>query len=125
MFDVNFETSMVGKVFSKIEMDRHQEFIIFSFEDGSVFKMGHNQECCEKVYLEDIVGDITKMIGQTVISASHTSDGDLSDDGVTVIEYNFYTIQGNLDSITLRWYGETNSCYSINATLYRLRNEVR
>jgi len=97
------------------------EELIFHTNKG-VYRMYHDQGCCESVYLEDVAGDMDDLIGTPILSAYESSSsnkygeerdgpGPLGeyDESYTWSFYNISTIRG---SVTLRWYGSSNGYYS-------------
>jgi len=45
-------------------------------EDGLLFTFYHEQDCCESVYLEDVIGDVDDLIGGYVLLAEESSNDD-------------------------------------------------
>lgn len=100
---------------------RQDGFIVF-LTDEHVFFLEHDQECCESVYIEDIIGDLSELVGQKIVSAEDVySDG--TTENVECSTWSFYKIQGEKDSVTIRFFGESNGCYSETAGLYRVDKE--
>lgn len=92
--------------------------IIFTCEDGSIFKMHHEQECCESVTIEDTDGDLQDLVGQYVIDASErTQSQDANSGGET---WTFYIIRTVKTSITIRWYGVSNGYYSESVSFTKI-----
>ena len=56
------------KIITKIEKIKEEE-LIFYCEDGSKYKMYHEQDCCENVSIEDICDDLNDLIGVPVLMA--------------------------------------------------------
>ena len=76
-----------------------------------VLEMVHHQDCCETVYLADIVGSFEDLIGYPLLEVSE-SIVDAEIDGCessTASYYNFKTVKAN---VQLRWIGESNGYYS-------------
>lgn len=81
-----------------------------------VFQLHHEQDCCEHVYLQDIAGDISSLIGNKILMAEESfSDENPLDEYEESFTWTFYklaTIKGYVD---LRWYGSSNGYYSESA----------
>ena len=87
---------------------------------GGRYVMQHHQDCCEQVYVEDIVGDINDLIGASVVHASEETSGDTPADlalshpieGVESQTWTFYKIGTTKGSVTIRWHGTSSGYYS-------------
>ena len=78
--------------------------------DRGVFAMRHEQDCCEHVRLNDVVGDVADLIGHQVIKCEEaTQEGETGWGTNTWTFYHISTIKG---TVTLRWLGESNGYYS-------------
>lgn len=122
----NMEFSQLeGKTLTKIEKvinGSHIEELYFSTVDEQ-FHMYHDQDCCESVYLEDIIGDLNDLIGKPILMAYEASNHDkvteaIQDeykylDSETWTFYHLATIKGY---VTLRWVGSSNGYYSESVT---------
>ena len=84
-----------------------------------VLEMIHHQDCCETVYLADVVGSFEDLIGYPLLEVSE-SIVDIATAGMssTASYYNFKTVKA---SVQLRWVGESNGYYSetIDCYLYK------
>jgi hypothetical protein len=67
-------TELVGKTLTKIVGTKNDPSLYFYTTGGNVYELYHEQDCCEDVYLEDIVGDIQDLIGRPILAASEVSD---------------------------------------------------
>ena len=102
-----------GKILKDIKIEGNEN-IFFIDEDGIEYKMFHDYDCCENVYIEDICGDINNLIGSKIIMAEEVINRDLPplnkyDKSYTWTFYKFATVKGY---VTIRWYGESNGYYS-------------
>ena|ERR1700742_1749742 len=118
-------SELIGKTLFRIE--RRQIFyslhhkkddeLYFYTTDKEVYRMSHEQDCCENVYIEDIAGDLEDLVGEPILSASEESNEqanpDRDDWEESDMKWTFYklaTIKGYVD---IRWFGESNGYYSI------------
>jgi len=108
------------------------ETIQLNCQDGRVYLIYHERDCCEDVHVEDICGDITDLIGSPILQAEeatseksdppdHNLDPDILKyrDHWTWTFYKFATIKG---AVTIRWFGESNGWYSESVDLKRIDN---
>jgi hypothetical protein len=109
---------MRGKTFTKVYVTDDKSELIFE-NDEFVFTFLHEEDCCESVYIEDIVGDLNDLVGKPldiVEEVEHVSDFTPAGveppedpDSYTWTFYKFATIKGWVD---VRWLGESNGYYS-------------
>lgn len=89
----------------------------FFTDDGRKFVLHHEQDCCEGVSIDDITGDLNDLVGAPILHADEVTSHDENpaglskkyQDSFTWTFYKFATIKGYVD---VRWYGESNGCYS-------------
>lgn len=111
-----------GKVITSIEEDDDYQ-ITFYTEDGFKYSMYHDQDCCESVYVESIVGDMGDLVGEEILVAEAPSSEDVPalegwDDSYTWTFYKLATRKGYVD---IRWYGSSNGYYSEEVSIYKER----
>lgn len=116
MRDIPF-SDLKGKTLSKIEgAEENSEIIRFFTTDNKEYKMHHDQDCCENVTVNDIIGDISDLIGNEILTAEErTSDANpegISKDYQDSFTWTFYELATIKGSVTIRWYGESNGYYS-------------
>ena len=119
-------TELIGKTLINIDVDMEKDEIIFTCENGDMYKMYHQQDCCESVVIDDINGDINDLIGSPILIAEELTFLDENPDNVEKPEYQdsftwtFYklaTIKGFVD---IRWYGDSNGYYSESVDFKKL-----
>jgi hypothetical protein len=104
--------NMLGKVMDDVSSSGDE--MVFKSNDGKVFKFLHYQDCCESVSIEDVIGDLSDLIGSPMLVAEEISSDDTPEleyepESCTWTFYKFSTVKG---SVTVRWLGTSNGYYS-------------
>lgn len=81
--------------------------LFFVADNGMTMRMSHEQDCCENVWIEDINGDLSDLIGTPIREAYQESATGRSMEW-EVRDWTFYRIRANKGSVTLRWAGESD-----------------
>lgn len=106
--------------------------ITFECQDGSVYLMTHDQDCCESVEIEEIIGDLNDLLNSPILVAEERTSSD-----IPTVNYNikkrskypesetwtFYELSTIKGSVTIRWYGTSNGYYSEDVTIRKIRME--
>lgn len=115
--------ALVGQTFTSVERkpvpycgygcyDEPVTEVHFIRGDGRRYVMGHDQDCCERVDLVELVGDLDDLVGQPILDAyeeSKEAEAPDADESGTWTFYRIATIKG---TVTLRWLGQSNGYYS-------------
>ncbi len=102
-----------GKTLTEINVAT--ETINFHTSDGEHYQMFHSQNCCERVTVEDVIGDIEDLLNSPILEAEEVTSKDRQEwqegepDSFTWTFYKLGTFNG---SVTIRWYGRSNGYYS-------------
>lgn len=70
--DIGIET-LEGLTISDIGVNDYHDKIIFKTSCGRSFEMYHAQCCCEKVYIDEIIGNLDDLIGSPILEAEEVS----------------------------------------------------
>lgn len=118
MYDSANLGDLMGKTISSINVSKDE--IHFYVDDPEVeghrehYVMQHHQNCCERVSIEEIIGDINDLVGSPILMAeeSVSKDDPARDDHYGSHTWTFYKFATNKGYVTIRWYGTSNGYYS-------------
>jgi hypothetical protein len=112
---------MIGVTMKDVRGETGDSTLSFFAEDGREFQFFHQQDCCEHVYIEDIIGDLQDLVGSPIRMAEESGDDashseNVSESGTWTF-YKFATAKGY---VTVRWLGTSNGYYSesVDFTVY-------
>lgn len=117
---------ILGKTLTEAEHPDH-ETIVFRTTEGEVYHMYHEQDCCEHVTVEEIIGDLNDLVGHPILVAEEVSSSDPqpgqenAENHWGSFTWTFYKISTILGSVTIRWYGESNGYYSEAVTVAKVQ----
>jgi hypothetical protein len=117
---VAFET-LKGKTFKSV-VRTTDILITFTTTDNVDFIMQHDQDCCETVEIESVVGDLQDLVGEPILVAEEVTNRELPPKGEDFDPYGshtwtFYKLATRKGYVDIRWYGESNGYYSERVTL--------
>jgi hypothetical protein len=125
-------SDLVGKTLVRIEgMEPESDRVDLFCDDGSRYVMYHSQNCCESVYLAEVIGDVPGLLGVPIVVAdvdTRDGSGEKVDEGEYTYEresatWTFYTLRTIHSTVVLRWLGESNGYYSEEVDFVRLIEE--
>ncbi len=125
MSEIKNFSELLGHTITDMSVSSDKEIITYVV-DGKAYYQYHEQDCCESVQLEEVVGEFSEIIGFPILLAeevfSHeppTSKEESweeeeennydGDDSQTWTFYKLVTVRGY---VTMRWYGTSNGYYS-------------
>lgn len=109
-------SDLKGQTITKFEVSSENDRVdILTIEKQ--YAMFHDQNCCESVYVEDIIGNIDNILNEKVIEAreetsSKHPEGAVLDYDPESFTWTFYIISTVKGTVTIRWYGTSNGYYS-------------
>lgn len=100
-------------------MKNGADTVNIEFSDLSILSMSHSQNCCEAVWLEDVIGDPADLIGVPLLMCEEVdSDQPEGNEYGDVSQATWYKFRTNKGDVTLRWMGTSNGYYSTSVDLY-------
>lgn len=116
---------LVGLTLESVTGNVGGDEILFRATDGQEFKLYHEQDCCESVQVDDIVGDLSDLVGSPITVAREDTNADApakseygyTDESFTWTFYNLATVKG---AVTIKWYGSSNGYYSEGVDFMRV-----
>ena len=112
---------MLGKTFVQVTGSVGDGTMTFETAQGERFMFAHSQDCCERVDINDIVGDLEDLVGEPLLMAEEVEGqtpvdfDEEHDESYTYTFYKFATRKGYVD---VRWLGESNGYYSEGVDLF-------
>lgn len=123
MTDANV-SELVGKVLVSVDgMISGSDEIIFTCKDGDIYRMYHDQRCCEIVDIDDVIGSPKDLTYAVIVMAEEVSNKNApppcngNQPSYTWTFYKFATVRGY---VTVKWYGESNGYYSESVDFCKL-----
>lgn len=118
MNKANFE-ELTGKTIDKIEIvgkDSQVDYaILFYTSDNKIYKMFHEQECCEQVLIQDICGNFDDILHKPIIVAEKVTNDNKESGNFQYrnsITWTFYKLITEDECVTITWKGSSNGFYS-------------
>jgi hypothetical protein len=109
---------LVGLTLASVTGAVGDDEMVFTTMEGRRFVFYHSQDCCESVVINDVVGDLSDLIGNPLVrAAERTSDEDKPHEYAESFTWTFYEFATNKGSVTVRWLGESNGYYSESVSL--------
>lgn len=111
---IGMTITAVERGFVESDWRGEQEYLEFTFSDGSITTMSHIQDCCESVTLEEVIGDFEDIIDSPIVVFSETTEQAVEWGSPRWTFYKIDTIKGG---VTLRWYGDSEY-YGVEVDIY-------
>jgi len=104
---------LVGRILIRVDLREGDSEVVFHCLDGARYVMQHQQDCCESVYLQDVIGDVQDLHGMVTEAYEASSEDVPALDGYAEsFTWTFYVLSTRRGAVTLRWYGTSNGYYS-------------
>lgn len=116
-------SDMLGKTIVDISGGEvGNNLIIFRTSDHFEYVMKHEQNCCEGVFIEDVCGDFSDLVGHELVESEEISGEIPPDFDESIYDsyswtfYKFRTIRG---CVVIRWFGASNGYYGEGVSIFR------
>ncbi len=117
---------MLGCKFDKVFTNQNNELVFCGERHvdgwGVVFTFFHFQECCENVWIEDIVGDLTDLEGVVLTEAKVVTESSDTENGSQT--WSFFKFATSKGCVVVRWCGESNGFYSERVSLKQQLTDI-
>lgn len=101
-----------GKTLVEIRGHVGADEVVFVASDGSEYKLYHEDDCCESVLVEDIIGDLKDLLGNPMLVAREECSENVDHPEGDSVTWTFYILSTIKGSVTIRWGGYSNGYYS-------------
>lgn len=123
---VTIFNEMIGRTFNEVFTNNNVELVFRGDQIregwGTVFTFFHFQECCEKVWIEDIEGELTDLTNSPITEAEIVTDSCDTDEGHQT--WSFFKFGTSKGCVVVRWCGESNGFYSEGVSLKKEITEL-
>jgi hypothetical protein len=110
---------MLGKTFVRVSGSVDGDEMLFETATGERFMFAHQQDCCETVRINDIVGDLQDLVGEPIMVAEEVKGATEPDEEhYESYSYTFYKFATRKGYVDVRWLGESNGYYSESVDLF-------
>lgn len=112
---------MLGRTIVNVTLNYENnsgESITFKTKDETEFVFRHRQDCCERVVIKDITGDLHDLVDEPLLMAEEVSNQNETDDGSQT--WTFYKFGNRNGYVTISWLGESNGYYSESVDVIKL-----
>lgn len=111
-------SSLAGLTLANATGKPGDDEMVFVTTDGRRFVFFHEQDCCESVAINDVVGDLSDLVGSPLVRAEErTSSDEQPHEYAESWTWTFYEFATNKGSVTVRWLGESNGYYGESVSL--------
>jgi len=122
--ELNCFEDLQGLILSKVVVDDEVEEIRFYLTDTHYAALHHNQDCCEHVYIESIVGDLNDLIETPLLLVEESISTPAEEDSYESATWTFYRFRTIKGSVDIRWVGESNGYYSESVDFRVVKGET-
>jgi hypothetical protein len=126
--ETSFE-DLRGLVLTNIEgaCEQSGEVVLRADLDRRAFRLYHRQDCCEGVYLTEIIGDPADLLFTPILVAEElVNPPDMPGrEYAESFTWTFYELRTKKGTVVLRWYGSSNGYYGERVDFEEVPHEYK
>lgn len=111
-------SALLGLTITEFNAKEGEDTVTIKTAEGRSFLMEHVQDCCESVYLAEVIGDVAGLIGTPVTLAAEESEDHSNEEEYESCTWTFYKLATKNGPVALRWVGSSNGYYSESVYFY-------
>lgn len=123
MYSRDKVSDLLGKTMAEVKVSDDKEQISFVSDCGREWRMYHDQDCCESVRVEDVVGEFSDLVGAPILMAEESVNSGRSEDDYDSETWTYYKLATIKGYVTIRWYGTSNGYYSESVDFEEVKGE--
>lgn len=127
---------LIGQTIVSVEkqVNNADDQLIFTMSDNKKYVMGHIRDCCESVWLDDVIGDWEDVTNTPILNAEEVTSHELSDKPLDIhpkkdayldesCTWTFYKLMTAKGYVDFRWCGTSNGYYSESVDFYQVEDK--
>jgi hypothetical protein len=111
-------STLIGKTLLRVTNTADE--MVFETDMGERYRLYHEQSCCESVEIEDIIGDLSDLVGGPILLAEERTNSDNPKHDYDSHTWTFYELATLKGRVSVRWYGSSNGYYSESVSFERI-----
>ena len=111
---------LLGKVFTRVYQEDDQ---LFFENDTEKFAFYHDQDCCECVEINEVVGDLKDLENQPILLAEVVWDSNWDGDEYESTTWSYYKFRTLRGDVTVAWRGQSNGYYSERVSFAQVKGD--
>ena len=116
-----------GKILKNVTgLCKDSDEAVFECIDGTKYRMSHYQDCCERVYIEDVCGDVEDLLNSEIRIAEEVQGANIppKEECHESYKWTFYKLATAKGYVDIRWYGTSNGYYSESVSFEKCETSI-
>jgi len=108
---------LIGQTMADVISNGYE--VVFTTVNGINYKMYHDQDCCESVLVDEVIGNLQDLVGEPILTAEETTCDDGPKEYDDCYQWTIHTFSTRKGKVTIRWYGASNGYYGVGVDLWK------